>query len=127
MLEFQEKKKIRQFLYSRPTLVIIAVIFVISVNATYRMYQKASETGANRDVAAREEAALAAKKKELESQLSQLKTSRGMEEEIRKKFRVVKEGEGIVIVVDNTKKAAEAAPAEPNFRSLFDRIRNLFK
>lgn len=127
MLEFQEKKKLRKFLYSRLTLIALGILAAITASAAYRMYQKAAETGEKRTAAVREEETLKSKTGDLESHLSQLKTERGIEEEIRKKYRVVKEGESVIIVVDDQSNAANAAGAQSGFQSLWDKMRSYFR
>ena len=127
MLEFQEKKKIRRLLYSRYTSVFLAVILVFLANATYNMYQKARDTSKNKNDALFGKNALETKQTELELYLEQLKTDRGIEEEIRKKYRVVKDGESVIIVVDDKKEVAGTTTEQSGFEPLFRRIKNLFR
>lgn len=126
MLEFQEKKKIRRIAYSRPILAVLVIFLIIFANAAYGMYNKYMETGENSDIALREKAGMKAKQTELESRLEQLKTDRGVEEEIRKKFRVVKEGEGVIIVVDNKISDKTATTTNGGFVPIFDIIKGWF-
>ena len=125
MLEFQEKKNIRRFLYAKPTLFFIAVILLFSLNSTYKMYEKAAETNGDRSLTLREKETLLAKENELSERISKLKTERGMEEEIRNKYRVVKNGEGVIIVVGAGENQANAAAATST-ASLFYRIKGWF-
>ncbi len=126
MLEFQERKKIRRIAYSRPVLVVLVIFLIIFANAAYGMYDKFVETGVNSDITLRERSDLKAKQIELESRLEQLKTDRGIEEEIRKKFRVVKDGEGVIIVVDNKISGENTTITDGVFMPIFDRIKNWF-
>lgn len=126
MLEFQERKRIRQIFYSRPTLIILVLLFVISSSSAYKMYEKARDTGNNLDKALKEQESLKMKEMELNGHLGQLKTESGVEKEIRKKFRVVKAGEGVIIVVGDKTNEAAVTESEPAFRPLFERIKSWF-
>mgnify|MGYP001575990814 CR=1 FL=1 len=123
MLEFQEKRKIRQILYSRPMLVVLSVIVAVALVSSYKMYGKVKETSDNRDIAERAQNMLVTKENELENHLGDLKTTRGIEEEIRKKFRVVKEGESVIIVVEDKENTASAIESGSRFQPLWDRIK----
>ncbi|MFA5841983.1 MAG: septum formation initiator family protein [Candidatus Paceibacterota bacterium] len=127
MIEFQDKKKIRKILYSRPVLILGAAILMYLSFAAYSMYQKAAETGGNREMALLEQAALEAKQNQLEEQISRLKTTRGVEEEIRKKFRVVKGGESVIIVVDDKTDGQGAAASLSGLTPFFEMIKSWFK
>ena len=85
------------------------------------------ETAENRRIALNESEKLEAKQKLLEGEIGQLQTERGMEEEIRKKFRVVKEGESVIIVVDDKENSATALNAASSSRSFFGKILNVFR
>ena len=61
--------------------------------------------------------AVRARENSLKAQIISLKTERGVEEELRGKFRVVKNGEGVIIVVDQEKK--EATTTKSGFANFF--------
>jgi cell division protein FtsB len=59
------------------------------------------ETSKNREIAELKVTELQEAKKELTYDIENLKTNQGLEENIREKFGLAKEGEGLIIVVDN--------------------------
>ena len=97
---FQEKKKFHQIVYSRPTLVLLAVLLVITLNSTWKMYEKASLAREQKNRLEKELEELKARELDLQAKIANLKTERGLEEEIRGRFSVAKNGESVVVVVD---------------------------
>ena len=96
----QEKKKFHQIVYSRPTLVLLAVLLVVALNSTWKMYEKASLAREQKNRLENELESLKARELDLQAKIANLKTERGLEEEIRGRFSVAKNGESVVVVVD---------------------------
>ena len=117
MLEFQDKKMFRRVLYSRVTFVLFFIICVFVGRAAVSMYKSDSLTGEKRKIAEEELMTVKTRENALKAQVISLKTERGVEEELRKKFRVVKNGEGVIIVVDQEKK--EATTTKSGFADFF--------
>jgi len=117
MLEFQDKKRFRRILYSRVTFVLVFILCVFVGRAAVSMYKSDSLTGEKRKIAEDELTAVRARENSLKAQIISLKTERGVEEELRGKFRVVKNGEGVIIVVDQEKK--EATTTKSGFADFF--------
>lgn len=113
MLKFSEKKTARRYLYSKVFLAAFCVLVAVMIHATYGMYRKAHNA---RALLAQTQESLA-KMREREAYFSHeiegLKSESGVEKEIRKKFRVAKSGEHVIIITD--------APAENTAGSLSDR------
>ena len=126
MLEFQQKRRLRRILYSKVTLALLFAVLLLFGHSTLKLFEKKREAG--RELAALEEdlAALAAKEKTLSGRIAALKTERGIEEAIREKFKVAKEGEGVVVVIDRKEK--EATMGETNLVSAWwEGIKDFFK
>jgi len=100
MMEFQRKKKIRRILYSPITLIILAIIFIIILKATWGVYKKEYISSENLDKEKVELAKLQSRQKDLAQAISYLNTDEGVENEIRTKFRAVKEGENLAVIID---------------------------
>lgn len=97
---FREKKKFYQIIYSRPTFVLLAVLLVVTLNSTWKMYEKASLAREQKNRLEKELEDLKARELDLQVKIANLKTERGLEEEIRTRFSVAKNGESVVVVVD---------------------------
>lgn len=125
MLEFKEKKKVRRMIYSMPVLFLLAAVFLLSVEGLWNIYGKYTEASQKASEATVDLERLRDKEAELEKKVAFLKTDRGKEEEIRKKFMVGKEGEGVILVVDQGVSTTPPAPVpEP---SAWARFLNFFR
>ena len=98
---FQRKIGFREVLFSRATLVILIIISVLLLFSLLNIVKKNKETVKNKELALTEIEELKQKEIDLQSAIGDLKTERGLEENIREKFRVVKEGEELIIIVDD--------------------------
>ena len=124
MKEFQRKRKIRKFLYSPSSFVILLVLVALMAKATWNVYVKEKDSQKNLDHAKEELAALESRKTMLSDKISRLKTPQGLEAEIRSQFQVVKPGEKMVVVVEGKNAKDEVAQPAP---SLISRFFDLFK
>ncbi|HEY4518534.1 MAG TPA: hypothetical protein VJG48_02805 [Candidatus Paceibacterota bacterium] len=89
----------RKVLYSWPVLVVLVLVVLFLFRATWRVYVV---WGRSR------EASLGASAKyqkdlkrsqDLENEVSRLETERGLEEELRRNFPIVKPGEEVVVIL----------------------------
>ena len=101
MHDFQKKKRIRKILYSPLVIVALAVVLLILVRGVWGVYSKAQLSAQNLERERLELQKLAQRQKSLASSIDYLKTDQGVEDEIRTKFRAVKEGEKVVVIIDN--------------------------
>lgn len=117
MLEFQKKRKIRNVFYSKLVLVVILVFLFIFIKATWKFYDKANESRHRKENVEHEMAELVQRKTELEQEIAHLDSSVGMEEELRTRFDLVKEGEETILLVDENKDAtaSEATTTKDGF------------
>lgn len=100
ILDFRERFKLRKLLYAKPTIIIMAMFLVLISHSAWRMHEKSLDAISKRDKAIEELRALEARKAELENDVARLSSDRGIEEEIRDRFMVAKEGEKVMIVVE---------------------------
>lgn len=113
MFDFHEKRKIRGWLYSKVTIgVLFALAFFISFNVIER-FKVEREMATKR--LEQEEVLMELKQRAatLEAKVEHLKNSRGVEEELRGRFDVAKEGERVVVIVGE-EKASEDLEALKN-------------
>ena len=116
MLEFQQKRKIRKILYSPVSLIVLAVIAVVLVRGAWNVYEKESSSGDYLDQARTELAKVTATQQDLAASVAELQTQQGIEADIRHKFRVVKPGEQIAVIVDGpASDSAVVATSTPGF------------
>lgn len=123
---FQQKRKLRKFLYSKGMLLALSVISVIFAQSTWKLWQRERETARETEALGNELAALVAKESTLSTRVAALKTERGVEEAIREKFKVAKQGEGVVVVVDPREKDDTMGETNP-FLAWWKGIKKFFK
>jgi len=102
MLDFQRKRNFRKRLYSPLVLIPMAIFTIILVSGVSGVYKKNKLSKSNLERERSELAKLEVRQKNLANSIDYLKTDQGVEDEIRTKFRAVKEGEQIAVIVDDT-------------------------
>lgn len=122
----QEQKKFHQILYSRPTFILLAVLLLVTLNSTWNIYEKASLAREQKNRLEKELSDLKTRKLELEAKILNLKTERGLEEEIRSRFNVAKQGESVVVVVDPTFPEGTSTQNESGISGLWHKFLRLF-
>ncbi|MFA5838599.1 MAG: septum formation initiator family protein [Candidatus Paceibacterota bacterium] len=104
MSEFIKKKKYYKILYSRITLLLLMILIVVFLKATWNVYKKEKITRDNLNNAQDELNGIKEREVFLVEQIEKTKTEKGIEEEIRSKFNVVKEGEKVIVIVNEKEK-----------------------
>lgn len=100
MMEFQEKRKLKSFMYSRVTILLLIVVIVWLAGSVWSVYKKQDMTKDNLSKVAASLEALQVRERMLSSEIEKLKTESGVEQEIREKYNLVKEGEEVIVVVN---------------------------
>src|SRR5574343_124404 len=100
MFEFQKKKRIRKIIHSPYFLVIFFILFFSVLKGTYGVYMKDKMSFEKLNIEKIENKKLLERKNNLTNSINYLKTDQGIESEIRSKFRAVKEGESVTVIVD---------------------------
>ncbi len=104
MAQFQNDKIWKRLLYSKLTIVVLGVLTLFFAYNVTGIIAKSRETNKNLDIALREVDSLKSQQAQLQSGIDQLSTPQGVEDTIREKYRVVKDGEGLVVIVDDKNK-----------------------
>lgn len=103
MRDFKQKKKIQKRVYSKGVLIILAISTVFLGNAVWNVYQKYMEAAEKTAIAKTQLKKLEERELQLSASLASLKTSQGVEKELREKFGVVKDGEEMILIIDAEK------------------------
>ena len=83
------------------------------------------ETGKNRKIVEDKITELEKSKEKLNSDITKLKTEQGIEESIREKFGLAKEGENMILIIDD--KNSSEIPKNTDSGGFFSFLKNLFK
>lgn len=123
MKQGQYKTRLQMIIYSRPFLVVFFLLIIIFLVKVFELYQKDRIVTKEKNTVMNEAQALQAKAESLRTDIESLSTERGIEQAIRDKFRVVKEGESIVVIPDqnsaSSRKANEQYIEEQQYSSGF--------
>ncbi len=101
MREFSQKRRIRRYMYSFPVLIFLLIILFFIIKGSFGVYQKYSFSKNELKKSESELMVLEEKKTNLSEQVAHLDTETGIEKEIRSKFDVAKEGEKLIVIVDD--------------------------
>jgi cell division protein FtsB len=101
MLDFHEKRKFKRLLYSKVTIIILGLLVIWLSYNVFGMYKKERDTRLRRIEQREVLDELEGREESLREEIERLSTERGIEEEVRSKFEVGKEGEEVIIIVDN--------------------------
>ena len=126
MVLFKKRKKKKGLFHSWITLVILSIISVFLLFGVVDIIKKSQETRKSKRAALRQLAVLEEQEVQLESFIENLKTDEGIEESIRDRFFLVKEGEEFIMIVDGEKNDQNQDKNEKriNFIQFF---KNLFR
>lgn len=125
MFDFHEKRKIRNWLYSKPVLVLMLIPIGFLSVSVFERFEKERETAEKRDERQAELDVLNERAAAFEARVDYLKSERGIETEIRDRYDAVKKGEQAVIIVGDTSTIEYDNSLEENEedKSFFSRLK----
>lgn len=97
---FHKKRRLKQILYSRLTIVLLVVAVLFLGMHVWDVLQKERSTSIKKKQQEQELSELKEREELLREEVERLETASGLEAEIRRKFEVGREREGLIIVVD---------------------------
>jgi cell division protein FtsB len=104
MFDFHEKRKIRGILYSKWVVSFIFILAVLLLYSAYNRYTVARDMKTRLEAKKTELEELEQRASALQTEVEYLSGERGIEEELRNRFDVVKEGEQVIILLDEKPK-----------------------
>jgi len=107
MAKFQGKRHRISHL-SPLVLTILVIVLIIFARATWGVYQKSQLAEENLAASGKKLQEITQRKKDLQENLEKFKTTRGIEEEIRTNLSVVKDGEKVINIMDESDTATTA-------------------
>lgn len=100
MSNLQDRRYLRRILRSRVFMGFLLLVAILLSRSVYGIYKKVEIARINRIESERKLSALQEKEQHLREEIGKLKTTRGIEEELRNKFQITKTGEEVLVVVD---------------------------
>jgi cell division protein FtsB len=101
MQDFKRKKMVKNILFSYATIFVLGIFIALMSMSVFERFTVEREMSMRRVEAEKELKELKLRAAALESQVEYLEDDRGMEAEIRGRFDVVKDGEQVVIILDD--------------------------
>ena len=101
MREFQERRVVYRLMHSRVVLFLLILAIVFLLKTVFGIYLKFKDSRVHRYAAQNELTELKRRADSLSKEVKRLGTEKGIEEEIRRQFSMVKDGEGVAIIVDD--------------------------
>lgn len=124
MRDFQKRGKLRRLLESKLVLAVLAGVLLFSMWNLAVFWRKMSETGRNKEIAGERVKELEANKESLEYEIERLQSDRGIEEVLREDYGLSREGEGVIIVVEDQNALKAQVPKDTGFwawvKGIFD-------
>ena len=126
--KYRAKRSLVKRVLSSPfSLFVVIIVFGVILKATWGIGNKATLSGTKLSQARTELANLQARQADLTIQVGRLSTEQGVEAEIRTKFKGVREGESLAVIVNSDVNASSVqATTTPEkvgwFESLLQKI-----
>lgn len=124
MRSFQKNSRFKKMIRGKVFLAFLGAVIIFFGYSLFGLISKMEETSRNKELAQEKLNQLGDAKQKLSSEINNLKTDKGVEENIREKFGLAKDGEGMIMIVDDKNKPP--AP-EDNSAGFFSFIKNWFK
>lgn len=117
MVNFRGNNK--KIVYSGWVAIILIIVIFILIRSTWSVFQKERTTGDNLSGTNEEMAQLENRRDLLVKEIEKLNSERGIEEEIRDKFRVVKPGERMLMIIEGPGNLPNGVEEEESFWQKF--------
>lgn len=101
MFDFYENRKIRSILYSKVVVGILLLGTALLATSVYDRYTVASDMQEKLDSRRTALGELEQRAEMLKTKVEYLENDRGVEEELRNRFDVAREGEQVVVLIDS--------------------------
>jgi cell division protein FtsB len=120
--ELERKQKLRQLLYSWPSIGLLAVITFFLAKGAFQLVEIERDSAHKVSNLEAQAAKLELREKELQEDINKLRTEEGIIEEIKSKFSATREGEYVAIVVDEKPAAASTTDDISWYKKLWNAI-----
>ncbi|MDE2188608.1 MAG: hypothetical protein KGJ35_02685 [Patescibacteria group bacterium] len=105
--EFKNRRKLKRYIYSPLSVIVLSVIVIILGRATFGVYQKYELSEIRLSQANDQLMQVKHEEQNLSASIAELSTASGTEAALRTNFRIVKPGESLAVIIDT----ATSAPA----------------
>ena len=114
MQDFAKRRSMGRLLKSFGGALILLVLTVLAVRAAWGMYGKFAEAAQSDALSQKQLASLEQQQVQVAASVTAFSSERGIEEQIRERYGVVKPGEGQIQIVRDAATTTAQNPREPN-------------
>jgi cell division protein FtsB len=100
-MKYGKRSPWKKIISSPLTLFILLITFIVLTKAALSIHEKALLSETKLEIAKTELADLKAHQQNLANKISYLSTDQGVEAELRTKYRAVKDGESVAVILDD--------------------------
>ncbi len=122
---FDNKRKFRKMAYSKIVSVCLIVVCAMLVNGLFNIYGKARESLDRKNFSAQSLLKLNNREEKLRREIERLDTRVGLEEELRSRYSFSKEGERVIVIIDENNTSEMASTSDE--KTLTDRATSWIK
>jgi len=108
MYRYEQRRDPTRLMWRRLAAAVLLIVVAIGVRGVWGVYKKAQESHELRVEAEAKLNDLKQREAELRADISMLRTDRGVEEQLRERYDLAKDNEGVIVIVE-----PPAPPAEP--------------
>ncbi|PIP86768.1 hypothetical protein COV42_01630 [Candidatus Campbellbacteria bacterium CG11_big_fil_rev_8_21_14_0_20_44_21] len=101
MEDFRRQKRNKKNSYSKLLILLLLLLLVVFARGAWTVFVKSKEAKTKLDDSKEELLLLQGREANLQEEIGSLSTKKGVDEKIRTKFRVAKEGEIMVVLIDS--------------------------
>jgi cell division protein FtsB len=127
MAEFQTKKPVKKMWHSPLMLFVLLFVLLIFMYNMVGLVEKQQDSINKHKIALAEVESIQKREEEMNLIISKLNTEQGIEEALRDKYHLVKQGEKMVVIVNQEANATDAVTQNVPKNSFYNFFRNLFK
>ena len=127
MSRLKSKNKIKRIIYSWPVLIILLILVLLTAKGVWGVYKSREISYNNKTNSEEEYNELQDRSSSMISEIEMLETEKGIETEIRDKFRVVKEGEQLAVIINSVEDVngiQESSPKESFWTKIWNFLRD---
>lgn len=128
MKEFQNRRRFKQMLHSRYALGVLFLLCLLMIRPVFNAHEKFQKSKLIRAQTQKEYLLVEDRRDMLDKKIAALGTLQGKEREVREKFGFVKEGERVVVLIEDEagQKNPDTVSEEGIFKRLFSFVKSIF-
>lgn len=123
--QLEQKRRFRKMLYSKISIIFLLAICVFLAKGLVGVHDKARESMDRRNLSAGRLDQLSAREEQLKKEIERLESRVGLEEELRNRYSFSKDGEKMIVIVDEEAKKTSKKVEEE--KEITEKIATWFK